>query len=314
MRLAPLAAALLPLAFSGCGAPQERSRLEDQSRRVVPLPACVFHLPARRAESAGTMRRLRDTEIANLIFPSFDPEKRLLPKSAPVCTGESLLEAPELADGKPVRGGWPLAEKEEDLLYGSGGDRIKVVWLRALVFGDGTVGGPLAIVRGTERFAELYAAGPYRGHTDRVSLGTQRMGPELLVTAEDDGCTGRKPGEACENVMGVFLPRSGELRRVVDVLAERIAYAGQGERGAEGTLQYRLTSAPEYRDDGIHLVENVRITDESGTELRVLERERLFALSDKGTMASSDPPLWDTAVKLKFEKPDTPRARPPRRP
>jgi hypothetical protein len=260
------------------------------------------------------MRRLRDTEIANLIFPSFDPEKRLLPKSAPVCTGEPLLDAPELADGKPVRGGWPLAEKEEDLLYGSGGDRIKVVWLRALAFGDGTVGGPLAIVRGTERFAELFAAGPLRGHADRVSLGTQRMGPELLVTAEDDGCTGHKPGEACENVMGVFLPRSGELRRVVDVLAERIAYAGQGERGAEGALEYRLTSAADYRNDGIHLVENVRITDESGTELRVLERERLFALNDKGTMSSSDPPLWDTAVKLKFEKPDTPRARPPRRP
>ena len=106
---------------------------------------------------------------------------------------------------------------------------------------------------------------------------------------------------------------AARLRRVVDVLAERIAYSGQGERGAEGPLEYRLTSAADYRDDGIHLVENVRITHERGTELRVLERERLFALSDKGTMASSDPPLWDTAVKLKFEKPDTQRARPPRR-
>jgi hypothetical protein len=261
------------------------------------------------------MRRLRDTEIVKLIFPAFDEEKRLLPKDAETCTGAALLKDAALLGGRPTRGNWPWTDQDGDLLFGSGGDRIKVAWLRVLSFDDGTVGGPLAIVRGTERFAELFATGPLRGHSDRMNLGTQRMGPEVLVTAEEDGCTGRQPGEPCENIMSLFLPRAGALRHVIDVPVVRIAYAAQGERGAEGALEYRLATTADYTKDGVHLTEQVRILDQtSGNELRVLERERTYVLNESGSMTTNEQPLWDTAVKLKVEKPNTPGAHPRRRP
>ena len=311
-------AGLVPL---GCAheAPS-RSLVEDQTRRAVPLPACVYHLAPRRPESAGTLRRLRDTEVVKLIFPTFDEDKRLLGAGAVACTGAALLTDASLASGKPARGSWPQVVEDADLLYGSGGDRMRVVWLRILAFDDGTVGGPLAIVRGTEHFAELFAAGTLRGYGERTTLGTQRLGSEVVVTASDDGCVGRKPGDACEKVMHLFLPRGGALRPVGDLALERVAYGGPGdaserpEEGAAGTVEYRMTASADYRDDGVHVVEQVRVKDGSGAELRVLERERLFVWNDAGALTASEPPLWDTAVQFKASKPEKPAARPRRRP
>ena len=183
----------------------------------------------------------------------------------------------------------------------------------SLRWSDGTVGGPVTILRPKEKFAELFAVGALRGHSERVKLGTQRMGSELLVTAEEDNCLGRKEGEACENRMTVFLPRKGNLLRVVDLPIERVAYAGKTERGASGPLQYHMTTAVDYKEDGIHLVEQVRVLDENGRDLRKAEHERTFAMDDvKGTMASSEGTLWDRVVTP--EPPPTPDARPQRRP
>ncbi len=295
--------------LAGCGAVPVRRPIEDQTRRVAPLPACVMYLPARRTAPAGTLRHLKEEEISKLVFPTFDQEKRLLPKDAPACTGRAVLGDPLLAGGTPTRGAWPLLEEDGDALYGSGGDRIKVVWLRFLKWNDGTVGGPLSILRPTEKFAELFAVGSFRGHSERVKLGTQRMGSELLVIAEEDNCEGRKDGDPCENRMTVFLPRRGILQRIVDLPIERVAYVGQGERGASGTLQYHLTTAADYKDDGIHLVEQIRVSDENGRDLRKAELERVFAVDDiKGTMTASEPPLWDRVV-VKAEAPP-PEAKP----
>ena len=295
----------------GCESPPPRTPIEDQTRRVAPLPACVMYLPARRAATAGTLRHLKEEEISRLVFPTFDEEKRTLPKDAVACTGRTVLGDPLLAGGAPTRGTWPLLEEDGDALYGSGGDRIKVVWLRFLKWNDGTVGGPLSILRPTEKFAELYAVGAFRGHSDRVKLGTQRMGNELLVIAEEDNCAGRKEGDACENRMTVFLPRKGILQRIVDLPIERVAYVGQAERGASGTLQYHLTTAADYKDDGIHLVEQIRVSDENGRELRKAELERLFAVDDiKATMVANEPPLWDRVV-VKAEPPPAPDVHPP---
>jgi hypothetical protein len=298
----------------GCDAPRH-PHLEDQTRRVVPLPACVMYLPARRAETAGTARKLKEEQIFKLVMPTFDEDKHALPKGAVACTSRPLLAAPPLADGTPIRGGWPFAEQDGDIVYGSGGDRIKVVWLRVVGWPDGTVGGPLAIVRPTERFGELFAVGAYRGRSEKVVLGTQRMGNDLLVTAEENDCIGRKGGDPCENRMTVLLPRSGELQRVADIPIERVAYAGQTERGAMGKLQYRLTTAATYKDDGIHLVEQIRVSDEDGRELRKAELERLFALDDvKGTLTPSEPPLWDRVVKPEATAPVPPPPAPPQAP
>jgi hypothetical protein len=301
----------LPLLL-GCEALPPRSQPEDQSRRVAPIPACVLHLAPRGAQSEGTLRRLKETEIAKLVFPQFEETSRRLSKNAISCTGEPLLEDPLLVGGAPLRRGGPWTEEDGDVLYGAGGDRIKVVWLRVLGFPDGTVGGPLAIIRGTEEFAELFALGVYRGLPGRVSLGTARLGSGVLVTAENDGCAGREGNAACENSVAIFLPQLGALRRVVDAPAERIAYAAKGERGATGELQYRLTSTMDYRADGIHLLEQLAVSDEAGVVLRRSERERIFVLNSAGSMTASVPPLWDGIAKVE-RKPEVP-ARVARRP
>ncbi len=308
-------AAALALAFGSvsCDPPPVRAPLEDQTRRVAPLPACVMPLPARRAATAGTLRHLKEDEIVKLVFPTFDQDKHQLPKDALACTGRNLLADSVLAGGAPTRGAWPLAEEEGDALYGSGGDRIKVVWLRLLRFNDGTAGGPVAILRPKEKFAELFAVGALRGHSERVRLGTQRMGSELLVTAEEDNCAGRKESDACENRMTVFLPRRGMLQRIVDLPIEKVAFAGKTERGATGPLQYHLTTNADYKEDGIHLVEQVRVLDENGREMRKAEHERTFTVDDvKGTMVASEGPLWERVVSP--ESPPAPDAPRPRRP
>jgi hypothetical protein len=299
---------LLGLALlSGCGGLAPRTQPEDQTRRVAPIPACVLHLAPRGAQSAGTVRRLKETEIVKLIFPGFDEESRRLSKDTATCTGAAVLADSVLTGGTPIRRGGSWSEEDGDVLYGAGGDRIKVVWLRVLSFPDGTVGGPLAIVRGTEEFAELFALGAYRGLPDRVSLGTARLGPDLLVTAENDACADRKSGSACESSVSIFLPRLGALRRVVDAPAERIAYSSKGERGTTGDLEYRLTSTPDYRPDGVHLVEQLAVSDEAGVVLRRAERERVFVLNGEGLLTASVPPLWDGVAEI--ERKPEPQAR-----
>jgi len=309
---------LLPVAFvwlgAGCGEAPKRSLLEDQTRRVTPLPACVQYLPARRSATVGTMRNLREEQVLKLVFPQFDEEKRALPRGAVACTGRAVFDDPLLAGGTPAHGPWPFVEQDGDVLYGSGGDHLKIVWLKVLTFADGTVGGPLAIVRSNERFGEVLAVGDYRGRADRVQLATQRMGSDLLVTAQEDACVGRKPTEPCENRLTVLLPRLGKLARAAEIPIERVAYGsgGEAEKGATGLLEYRLTTSADYKPDGIHLVEQIRVMDENGQDLRKAELERAFAVDDvKGTMVASEPPLWDRVVK--DAQPQTPVVPPPRR-
>jgi hypothetical protein len=302
-------ASCLSLAGLGCSEPPPRTLVEDQSRRVAPLPACVMYLPARRPEAAGAARRLREEQVVKLLFPDFTEDTRALPQH-PACNGRPLLDDPLLAGGTLVRGSaWPFIEQEGDVQFASGGDRIKIVWLRMLRFADGTVGGPLAIVRAAERFAEAFAIGVYRGHPDSVRLGTQRFGGEVMVTATEDACTGRKAREACESKMILFLPRAGSLGRAAELSIERVAYAAADDRGAPGTLQYRMTASTAFKPEGIRVAEQIRVTDDDGREIRKADVNRLFALDDaKGTFGSAEPPLWDLVVGNRANVPAAPAA------
>ncbi|HWL86523.1 MAG TPA: hypothetical protein VNO21_12015 [Polyangiaceae bacterium] len=306
--------AFAALCSTGCAkTPPARTQIEDQSRKVAPLPACLLYLPARKGEAAGTARRLRDEQIFKLVFPAFDDTKKVLAR-APACTEQNIFDDKALAGGAP-KGGWPIHMQDGQILQGSGGDRIKVVWLRVEDWPDGTTGGPLAILRGSEHFAELYAVTPFRGRPDRVRLGTERMGGELLVTAEEDGCTGHAAGSPCETALHVFLPRGGQLTRVVDVPVERIAYGSngeKGERGAQGKLEYHMTSSSRVQADGIHLSEEVQVKDDGGQVLRKAELERVFLLSDKG-LTASEGSLWDRIAKpeLAAESPASPEKEKP---
>jgi len=309
MRLPALAAwfGLSSLVFA-CSAPPTRLRNEDQSRRVAPLPACVLQLPARRTASVGTRRKLTEEQIVKLMFPSFDEGKRLLPERAPSCTGAPVLEGPLYRDARLAhKGGWPFVTQEGDLTYGSGGDGLKLVWVRTHSFGDESAAGPLAVIRSGERFAELFAIGHYRGVPDRTSLGTVRMGGEYLVTVTDDGCTGRKPGAPCRKAMTVMLPRSGKLSPLVEVPLERVAYGGRVERGASGVLEYRMASVPEFKDGLIKIVEQIRVIDDTGRDLRKAEHERIVTFDDTGEPKATQPSLWDQMV-----TPEVAPAAPPR--
>ena len=285
------------LLAAGCGAPESRSRLEDQSRRVAPVPACVLQLPARRAASAGTVRKLNEEQIVKLVFPSFDEQKRSLPQGAKSCTGTPVFEAPVFRNAKVLRGdAWPFVEQEGDVVYGSGGDGLKLVWIRTHDFPDHTYAGTLAVMRASERFAEVFAVGPYRGAPEHTALSTVRIGGEYLVTATEDGCTGRKPGASCQTTMRVFWPRMGKLVSVAEVPLERIGYFGRAERGTLGILEYRLTSVPEFREGAIKIVEQARVKDDSGHDVRKAEHERIVTLDDTGAGKTAEPSLWDQMV------------------
>ena len=285
------------MALLGCGAAPARSRLEDQSRRVAPIPACVLQLPARRASSAGTVRKLNEEQVVKLVFPTFDEQKHSLAQGAKSCTGAPVFDSALFRNAKLARQDtWPFIEQEGDVTYGGGGDGLKLVWIRTHAFPDRTSVGTLAVVRSSERFAEVFAVGPYRGQADRIGLSTVRMGGEYLVTATDDGCSTRKPGAACQTIMSVFLPRTGKLIPVVEVPLERVAYGGRAERGAMGVLEYRLTSVPEFREGAIKIVEQVRVKDDSGVDLRKAEHERIVTLDDTGVAKASEASLWDQMV------------------
>ncbi|MCL2778308.1 MAG: hypothetical protein FWD73_09915 [Polyangiaceae bacterium] len=301
----------------GCGAPPERTRIEDQSRRVAPLPACVMHLPARRTAS-GTARKLLEPEIVKLIFPVFNDKTRSLAQGALACTGATIFDDPIFNGGQIVRhSAWPFVEQEGDLTYGSGADRLKVVWLRTHVFPDGTFAGPIAIYRTSERFAEVFAVGVHRGQPATTSLGVARMGGDVLVTVQQDGCSNRKEGSACQTMLDVLLPRRGALTEFVRVPVERVAYSARGERGSVGVLEYRMTSVTNFGEDSIHLLEQIHVRDDTGRDFRRAEHERLITVDDSGHPTSSEPPLWDQFVKVDAEgrsAPATPttKASPPR--
>jgi hypothetical protein len=279
--------------------------LDDQTRRVVPLPACIAPLPPRRSESIGTMRILREEQIWKLLFPTFDVDNRLLPRDAVACTHAPVLDDPSLRGGTSVRG-WPFHEDDGDVEFGSGGDRIKVVWLKIFKWPDGSVGGPIALVRANERFADLFAVGALRGPPERVKLGTERVGDDIVLVAEQDNCTGRKSTANCESRLTILLASHGELSKAAELSSERVEHFASPEKNATGVLEYRLTTVFDYKPDGIHLTEQILVTDEAGRSLRKAEVVRLFALNDvQGKLTTLDPPLWDT-----FVSPDDKPAKP----
>jgi hypothetical protein len=259
---------------------------------VAPLPACLEFLPARRTETLGTMRSLHEEQIWKLVFPSFDLDKRVLPPNAPTCTGQDILADPTFRGGSAR--GWPFQEHDGDIDFGSGGDRIKVAWLKVFTWPDGSIGGPLALVRANERFADLFAVGALHGWPDRTKLGAQRLGDDILITSEEDDCTGHKPGVSCESHLVILLARGGTLKRAVDIASERVAYYPSTEKEVSGILEYRLTTAIDYKADGVHLTEQIQVSDEAGRPLRKAEVDRPFALDDRtATLSTLEPPLWD---------------------
>jgi hypothetical protein len=182
--------------------------------------------------------------------------------------------------------------EEGDIVYGAGGDRLKVVWLRSHKYGDGDFGGAVAMVRTQEVYAEVYGVGVLKGDPTRMRLQIERMGPEAILTAFDEGCLNAPPTVPCETHVQVFLPRKGRLIALADIPVERRAFAVGTEQAIKGRIEYRLTTAYDFKPGQIKLFEQVMVRDDRGRELRKAELQRIYVLTDDGDLRASEGPLW----------------------
>ncbi len=304
MRTYPLPGSLLglfPLFFcaslitSGCATTVERPRTEDAARLLAPLPACLMQLSSRggKAGSSGVAVALREEQYWKLVYPGFDATRSALPANARTCTGTSVLDDPSLAGGEPLH----AKVEEGDAVIAGGSDRLRIIWLRSSRFEDGTMGGTLALVRGYEASAEVYAVGPFRGRPTKSRFSLERIGAEVVVVAQDDGCTGRAPGAACETSLSVLLPRQGSLRRIATTAIERVAYLENSEPGVHGRVEYRLASTPQFFTGGIRVLEQVVVRDSLGRVIREAELDRSYALMPDDSMVVSDESIWSRLIR-----------------
>jgi hypothetical protein len=276
--------------LASCAPAVESTRLEDGARRVVPVPICLKPLP--RHGGSGVVSALTPDDYWSMILPSYDPSGPTVDPSSSDCAGRPLLTSPELAQAEGTRTG-QIRAAPDDIVVGSGPDGFKVVWLRTHRFSNGTAGGPLALVRAKPAYAEVYAVGLYKGTLAGSRFGFERLGPDILVTAVDEGCTGVKSGQSCETSLVLMLSRAGELKPSARVSLDRVQY-GQAS-GIPGTVQYRLTATPVYQDKGVRIVEQIVVRDAGQNELRKSDLERVFALKGD-TLTPSGPSLWSQVV------------------
>lgn len=285
---AVLLGAIGTLALSGCPETVRPARLEDKARQNAPIPACILRLPP-KAGPKGFVRQLEWWQYYEATFPAFDVEQKKLPQGALPCTARPVFNDP-LFNGGDSPKGWPRPVDEEDLVYGSGGDRLKIAWMRTHRWSDETEAGPLVLLRPKEDHAEIYAVGAYRGRTKKPYFAVERMGGEALVTAQDDGCTGVPTGP-CENTLTVFLPRAGALKVLTVLTLQQRAYALAGEPGMPGRVEYQLTTTPSFEKGVIKVLEQVTAQDETGRVLRKAELQRQLTLQES-ELVESEEALW----------------------
>ena len=281
-----LGAALAAAALIGCAEPSQ-SVTSDPSRRAAPLAACVTRLPPQK--DTAFMRQLSDAQYWKLVFPGYDEASGVLPQDALTCTGEPAFSQAAFQGSQPKAS---LHTETGDIVFGGGANRIKVVWLKTHVRPDGDAVGVLAIVRASGDTAEAYAIGAYRGNPQQSRFALERMGSELLVTARDDRCTGRNPGDPCDTTLVAYLPWSGKLRQLAQIQLERVRFATNSEPGTAGKVEYRLVTSPSFKPGGIELLEQVSVKDADGRELRKAEHQRTLGWEHEQVVASADS-IWD---------------------
>ncbi len=238
------------------------------------------------------MRQLSEDEYWKLVFPSSTSGS--LAKQAPTCAGSRPFEDPLLENLTPV-GGFPIQVKNDAIMYGGGGNRLKVAWLKTHEGENGTAGGALALVRALEDYAEVYGVGVFRGDAERTRLGLERMGHGLAVTATDDRCSGVAAKQACDSVMHVFLPFRGELLPIAEVGLQRVRFTEGTEPGVSGKVRYELVTTPTFEEGRMRLMEQVSASDETGRKLRRAEVERLLTIQD-GKVKESTESLWSRMI------------------
>jgi hypothetical protein len=274
-----------------CAGAVESSKLEDGARRTVPVPICLKPLP--RHGASGVMATLKPEDYWTTLLPSFDPSAGTVDRTSADCSGRQLLGGPDLLQVEGPRTG-PVKVGEGDATVTPGPDGFKIVWLRTHRLTGGDAAGLLALMRAKEAYAEVYAVGMFRGNPARARFAFERLGPEILVTATDEGCTGVKPNQPCETMMTTFLMRSGDLVAATRFAIDRIAYAPAA--GVSGNAQYRLTAAPVFQERSIRVVEQIVVRDASQGEIRKSDLERTFSLSKRTAFVASTESLWAQVI------------------
>jgi hypothetical protein len=284
-----LTASCVPLTLLSCAEPT-RSISADPPRTSTPLPACVLPLSPRGDTQRGFVRQLTEDQQWQVVFPSYDTTTGL-PDGALTCTGEPIFGSKVLTGSRP-RHPFPFKPMPGDLRFGSAPNRVKIIWYKTHGWDEATAGGPIALVRATEDFAEVYSVGVYRGSSEQTRLSTERLGGNLAVLATDDGCAGKADTVDCESTLHVFIPWKGQLIEQAQITLEKRIHMQGAEPGIEGTLLYRLVSSPRFEDERIRVLEQVTATDEEGKKMRTMELERQYQLTD-GKLVQSAPSLWE---------------------
>jgi hypothetical protein len=294
-----LAAAAISGGSMGC-VDTTRPVYEAPGRQTIPVPVCADGIaPPKRTkgDSSTIVRDLEPEQWLEMMLPAYEPEKGLEP-TARDCTGHYAFANETLRLGI-APSGWPRVVDPDDLDIRSGPRGVKAVRVRALLFENGDIGGPVALVRAQDDRAEVFGVGSYRGPAN-AKLEPRRMGNETLLVAESKRCP---DVFNCRKVADFFLIRRGRLVNAATVDLERVLRVpSTSERGLYA--EYRLTTDLTYQKDGIRLLEQVKVRiipykkqgdRDSDRELRTVEFARLLKV-ERDTLFSSNESLWERVV------------------
>jgi hypothetical protein len=273
---------------------------EASARQTTPIPVCAEGIaPPKRDKGDGSVivRDLDPEQWLEVMMPGYDPQDGLQP-TARDCTGHYAFANETLRHGV-APGGWPRVIDPDDLDIGSGPRGVKAIRLRTLLFENGDIGGPMALVRAVDDRAEVFGVGSYRGPAD-AKLEPRRMGDETLLVVEAKRCP---DVYNCRKVADFYLVRRGRLVNAATVDLERVLRVpSASERGLYA--EYRLTTDVTYRKDGIQLLEQVKVRiipyEEQGDRdsdrlLRSVEFARLLKV-ERDTLFSTNESLWERVV------------------
>lgn len=277
----------LPL-LSACAGAVESTKQEDRARRAVPVAICIK--PLERRSSAERVSTLTPQDYWSMILPSYDPASSTVDRTAPDCAGRPVFSSTELLDAEGPRTG-PMPARPEDVVALPGPSGFTVLWLRTHRFANGEIGGPIALVRPKQGYAEVYATGVFRGSAEKPTFTVERLGPRILITAADDGCTKAKPGEACATNYTVYLMRAGQLQPAAQFAIDRVEYGSIP--GVSGQVQYRLTANPVFQDKALRVVEQIVVRDNTQTVIRKSNLDRTFVLKNGNQLVANHPSLWE---------------------
>jgi len=301
---------LQPLLLGACGltalwgcAEPTKSVSADPTRAMTPVPSCVRRLP--KKASSGFARQIPEKDYWGLVVPDAQNHLESVNATTLDCAGEHVFASP-LFEGATVDGS---AVDEGRITYGGGVNRLRVVWLRSHQTQEKTSAGPLALVRVLDDYVEVYGVGAYKGEPEKSRFGLERLGGELVVTAVSDGCAGANPQGSCDTTLHVYRPVAGRLDTLAEIGLERVRHASGIEPGITGDLRFKLTSSPEFKKDGIHVIEEVAVTDEAGHTVRKAELERAFLL-DRSKVNATAESLWQRLYEERVAPTKTGKAAP----